>query len=70
MNGDFRFVWGLDYFLTLPDTRGTILSDSDITDNRDNNGHYYLGYLLYHYLIKLSPWYPGELENSLIPKQI
>ena len=39
MNGDFRFVWGLDYFLTLPDTRGTILSDSDITDNRDNNGN-------------------------------
>ena len=20
MNGDFRFVWGLDYFLTMPDT--------------------------------------------------
>jgi len=39
MNGDFRFVWGLDYFLTLPDTKGTILSDSDLTDKRDNNGN-------------------------------
>ena len=39
MNGDFRFVWGLDYFLTLPDTKGTILSDSDLTDRRDNNGN-------------------------------
>ena len=38
-NGDFRFVWGLDYFLTLPDTRGTILSDKDILDRRDNNGN-------------------------------
>lgn len=37
-NGDIRFVWGLDYFLTLPDTRGTILSDKNFTDNRDNNG--------------------------------
>ena len=39
MNGDFRFVWGLDYFLTLPDTKGSILSDSDLTDKRDNNGN-------------------------------
>ena len=39
MNGDFRFVWGLDYFLTFPDTRGTILSDRDLTDYRDNNGN-------------------------------
>ncbi|MFL2989114.1 MAG: TonB-dependent receptor domain-containing protein [Candidatus Neomarinimicrobiota bacterium] len=39
MNGDFRFVWGLDYFLTLPDTRGTILADKDGTDLRDNNGN-------------------------------
>jgi len=36
---DFRFVWGLDYFLTLPDTRGTILSDKKLTDRRDNNGN-------------------------------
>ena len=39
MNGDFRFVWGLDYFLTLPDTRGTILSDKNLLDRRDNNGN-------------------------------
>ena len=39
LNGDFRFVWGLDYFLTLPDTRGTILSDRDESDYRDNNGN-------------------------------
>ena len=39
LNGDFRFVWGLDYFLTLPDTRGTILSDRDMNDYRDNNGN-------------------------------
>ncbi|MEO2186541.1 MAG: TonB-dependent receptor, partial [bacterium] len=38
-NGDIRFVWGVDYFLTLPDTRGTILSDKNYTDNRDNNGN-------------------------------
>ena len=38
-NGDLRFVWGLDYFLTMPDTRGTILSDKDLRDNRDNNGN-------------------------------
>ncbi|MBT3216583.1 MAG: TonB-dependent receptor [Candidatus Marinimicrobia bacterium] len=37
-DGNIRFVWGLDYFLTLPDTRGTILSDKNYTDNRDNNG--------------------------------
>lgn len=39
MNGDFRFVWGLDYFLTLPDTRGTILADKEGSDLRDNNGN-------------------------------
>ena len=38
-NGDIRFVWGIDYFLTMPDTRGTILSDKNYTDNRDNNGN-------------------------------
>ena len=38
-NGDFRFVWGLDYFLTLPDTRGTILSDVQLIDRRDNTGN-------------------------------
>ncbi|MFL2982826.1 MAG: TonB-dependent receptor domain-containing protein [Candidatus Neomarinimicrobiota bacterium] len=38
-NGDLRFVWGLDYFLTLPDTRGTILSDKNLNDKRDNNGN-------------------------------
>ncbi|MDP6169671.1 MAG: TonB-dependent receptor [Candidatus Marinimicrobia bacterium] len=38
-NGDLRFVWGLDYFLTMPDTRGTILSDKDLRDGRDNNGN-------------------------------
>ena len=39
LNGDLRFVWGLDYFLTLPDTRGTILSDKNMNDYRDNNGN-------------------------------
>ena len=34
-----RDFWGVDYFLTLPDTRGTILSDKNYTDNRDNNGN-------------------------------
>ena len=38
-DGDLRFVWGLDYFLTMPDTRGTILSDKELTDKRDNNGN-------------------------------
>ena len=38
-NGDLRFVWGLDYFLTMPDTRGTILSDKNLIDRRDNNGN-------------------------------
>ena len=38
LNGDLRFVWGIDYFLTLPDTRGTILSDRNLNDYRDNNG--------------------------------
>ncbi len=38
-DGDLRFVWGIDYFLTLPDTRGTILSDKDLNDRRDNNGN-------------------------------
>ena len=38
-NGDLRFVWGVDYFLTLPDTRGTILSDRKMSDYRDNNGN-------------------------------
>ena len=38
-DGNFRFVWGLDYFLTLPDTRGTILSDKAGNDLRDNNGN-------------------------------
>jgi outer membrane receptor protein involved in Fe transport len=39
LQGNFRFVWGLDYFLTLPDTRGTILADKNLTDRRDNNGN-------------------------------
>ncbi len=39
LNGDFRFVWGIDYFLTMPDTRGTILSDNQYVDKRDNNGN-------------------------------
>ncbi len=38
-DGDIRFVWGMDYFLTMPDTRGTILSDKDLSDRRDNNGN-------------------------------
>lgn len=37
-NDRLRFVWGVDYFLTLPDTRGSILSDNQMVDNRDNNG--------------------------------
>jgi len=36
---NFRFVWGIDYFLTLPDTRGTILSDKSMSDRVDNNGN-------------------------------
>ncbi|MCH7763604.1 MAG: TonB-dependent receptor [Candidatus Marinimicrobia bacterium] len=39
LDGDFRFVWGIDYFLTMPDTRGTILSDNELWDRRDNNGN-------------------------------
>ena len=38
-NGKIRFVWGMDYFLTMPDTRGTILSDKNRSDLRDNNGN-------------------------------
>ncbi len=38
-DGDFRFVWGLDYFLTLPDTRGTILADNGLVNHRDDNGN-------------------------------
>ena len=37
-SGDIRFVWGLDYFLTMPNTRGTILRDRNGTDKIDNNG--------------------------------
>ena len=39
LNGNFRFVWGIDYFLTMPDTRGSILSDNHLVDRRDNNGN-------------------------------
>ncbi len=39
LGDNLRLVWGLDYFLTLPDTRGTILSDKNLTDRRDNNGN-------------------------------
>ena len=39
MDGDFRFVWGADYFLTMPDTRGTILSDDNLVNGRDDNGN-------------------------------
>ena len=39
MDGDFRFVWGADYFLTMPDTRGTILSDDQLVNGRDDNGN-------------------------------
>jgi len=39
LNGNFRFVWGIDYFLTMPDTRGTILSDNKLVDRRDNNSN-------------------------------
>ncbi|MCH8327279.1 MAG: carboxypeptidase regulatory-like domain-containing protein, partial [Candidatus Marinimicrobia bacterium] len=38
-NERLRFVWGVDYFLTLPDTRGTILGDNQMFDRRDNNGN-------------------------------
>ena len=37
-NDRFRFVWGIDYFLTIPDTKGSILSDSDQSDRMDNDG--------------------------------
>ncbi len=39
LNGNFRFVWGIDYFLTMPDTRGTILADDQLFDKRDNSGN-------------------------------
>lgn len=39
LNDNLRFVWGMDYFLTMPDTRGTILSDNQMFDNIDNNGN-------------------------------
>ncbi len=39
LNGDFRFVWGIDYFLTMPNTQGTILSDDELSDRRDNNSN-------------------------------
>ena len=39
LDGDFRLVWGMDYFLTMPDTRGSILSDNEMFDRRDNNGN-------------------------------
>ena len=39
MNGDFRFVWGADYFLTMPDTRGSILSDDQAFNGWDDNGN-------------------------------
>ena len=38
-NGNIRFVWGVDYFLTMPDTRGTILRDKNGRDLIDNNGN-------------------------------
>ncbi len=39
LDGDFRFVWGVDYFLTMPNTQGTILSDDGLMDRMDNNGN-------------------------------
>ena len=39
MNGNLRFVWGVDYFMTRPDTRGSILADNEGHDRRDNNGN-------------------------------
>ena len=37
-DGNLRFVWGIDYFMTMPDTRGTILRDKNGNDRRDNDG--------------------------------
>ena len=37
-NGKLRFVWGIDYFMTMPDTRGTILRDNSGSDRRDSDG--------------------------------
>ena len=38
LDGNLRFVWGIDYFMTMPDTRGTILRDNNGNDRRDNDG--------------------------------
>ena len=66
LGGDLRFVWGLDYFLTLPDTRGTILSDKDLTDYRDNNGNGEGGSPNHYYDQDDSYYYePGEYFRSI-----
>ena len=61
-NGDLRFVWGLDYFLTMPDTRGTILSDKDLSDKRDNNGNGEAGSPYVFFDVNDNTWHDdGEL---------
>ena len=39
MNENLRFVWGADYFLTMPNTKGTILADNNLSNKRDDNGN-------------------------------
>ena len=66
LNGDFRFVWGLDYFLTLPDTRGTILADRHQNDYRDNNGNGEAGSANHYVDDNENNYYdPGELYKNL-----
>jgi outer membrane receptor protein involved in Fe transport len=66
LNGGFRFVWGMDYFLTLPDTRGTILSDRDMNDYRDNNGNGEAGSPNHFYDIDDSYYYSNGEAYRLV----
>ena len=57
LDGDMRFVWGIDYFMTMPDTRGTILRDNNLHDKRDNNGNGEAGSPDSFYDLNDNTWY-------------
>ena len=60
-----RFVWGIDYFMTMPDTRGTILRDNNLHDRRDNNGNGEAGSPDSFYDQNDNTWYDsGEQYNT------
>ena len=59
-----RFVWGVDYFMTMPDTRGTILRDNNLQDKRDNDGDGEAGSPDSFYDLNDNTWYDGGEEYT------